>query len=87
MGSTLRIKLRRAAAGELLRLPGTVARVNKSTEAIAEAANGASKGGYESGSRQGRTRWRGGVVTATYEAILDNARNNTLTKSMDAGKF
>lgn len=87
MGSTLRIKLRRAAAGEMLRLPGTVARVNKSTEAIAEAANSVSEGGYESGSRQGRTRWRGGVVTANFDAILDNARNNTLTKSMDAGKF
>ena len=42
--------------------------------------------GYEAGSFQGRRRYRGSVITAGFKAQLDNARNNTLLRSLDAGR-
>ena len=66
--------------------PGIV----KDLEARAEAIASAAGDGYEVGSRQGQIvkqgRWRASVVTGDFDAILDNARNNTLLKSLDAGK-
>lgn len=49
---------------------------------IADAAGD----GYEMSSRTGKTRARASVITETYEAIDDNARRNTLLRSVAAGR-
>lgn len=90
----MKIKWRQGCWYDIRRMPGVISRAEQSAEAIAREANGLSgtgDGGYMTGSRQGRRapqgRWRTSVVTATGPAVVDNARNNTLVKSMDAGKF
>jgi hypothetical protein len=66
--------------------PALVAQEDDYAEQVASRANANGKGTYEVGSRQGRKnpqgRWRTSVVTADAEAIADNARNNTLIRSM-----
>lgn len=42
--------------------------------------------GYESSVVQGGSRVRGTVVTATPRAMVDNAKNNTLVNSLEAGR-
>lgn len=64
------------------RLPGVAAEINRRAEAIADAAGD----GYEWSAYDGLTRSRAGVVTASFKAIRDNAKNNTLVKSLDAGR-
>ncbi|MCH9731609.1 MAG: hypothetical protein K0U84_18365 [Actinomycetia bacterium] len=90
----MKIKWRKGAFYDVRRLPKVVATLERSAERIAEHANGmggTGDGGYMTGSQQGRRapqgRWRASVVTATGPTIVDNARNNTLVKSMDAGKL
>lgn len=66
--------------------PGVVADLERRAEAVAEAAGD----GYLAGSRQGASRpqgrWRASVVTGDWDAIVDNARNQTLLKALDAGR-
>jgi len=42
--------------------------------------------GYEGDVQTGRSRSRGGVVTASREAREDNARNNTLLRALAAAR-
>lgn len=42
--------------------------------------------GYEMSSRTGKTRARASVITGNFEAIKDNARHNTLLRSVMAGR-
>lgn len=66
--------------------PALVAREEALAQQVADRANTNGKGTYAVGSRQGRKnpqgRWRTSVVTADAEAMADNARNNTLIRSM-----
>lgn len=52
----------------------------------AQAIEAAAGPGYEASSQTGRTRARASVITADFEAIRDNAKNNTLLKSLDRGR-
>lgn len=74
---------------ELRSEPGVVADLEARAEAVAAAA-GESGFHYETGSQQGakkpQGRWRTSVVTADFDAILDNARHQTLLKALDAGR-
>ncbi len=82
---------------DIRRSPGVVAKLEAMAQAIADQANGASdlatdedEGGYRTSSVQGQKnpqgRWRTTVITATEKAIADNAANNTLLGSLDAGR-
>lgn len=86
----MKIKFHKGVFYDIRRSPKVVSALEGCSERIAAAANSSSPG-YATGSQQGvrrpQGRWRTSVVTGTAEAMVDNARNNTLVKSMDAGKF
>lgn len=75
-----RVKLNLQGFRDLRNSPGVMADLEARAERLADACGD----GYEPGSRQGRNRGRAGVVTATYRAMRDNAKNNTLVANMDA---
>lgn len=78
----MRIKYNLDAFEEIRRSPGVTADVNSRAARVAAAAGE----GYESSPYHGRTRNRASVITATHKARLDNAKNNTLLRSLDAGR-
>lgn len=79
----MKLKWNRAAFRELrTNEPGVISDLRSRTNRVASRAGE----GYKGNVIAGRSRARGGVVTATRRAIRDNARNNTLVKSMDAGR-
>ena len=67
---------------DLRRDPAVQADIDARTSRIADAAGD----GYEPGSYQGRRRYRGSVITASYKAQRDNAKRQTLLRSLDAGR-
>ena len=81
MGKT-KFKWNMGAFQDLRRLPGVVSELNSRAQAVADAAGV----GYVANDYDGRTRHRSGVITATPKAIRDNAKNNTLIKSLDAAR-
>lgn len=76
-----RIKWRLAGFRELRLEPGVIADLGERADAIASAAGP----GYEASTFAGKNRGRASVITADYDAIRDNARNQTLLRSLDAG--
>ncbi|MBJ8342779.1 hypothetical protein JGU71_28205 [Antrihabitans sp. YC3-6] len=85
----MRIKWDPNAFYDLRRSPGVVSDLEERASRV-QAAAGGSEGGYETSSQQGvkspQGRWRTSVVTATAEAMQDNATNNTLIRALDAGR-
>lgn len=79
-----RTKLRWNMGGftDIRRDPGVIADIDGRAADVAAAAGD----GYETGSWQGKTRYRGSVITATARAQKDQAKNNTLQRSLDAGR-
>ena len=73
----------------LRRAPGVIRELESAAESIASDANaGQLERGYVTGSRQGAPkgsdgRWRTSVVTTTIEAMVDDARNDTLAKLLE----
>lgn len=69
---------------------GTYRQVRHDPAAVAIIDSAAQRGaafagdGYEAGSYAGRTRHRGSIITATYEAQRDHAKNHTLARIIDA---
>lgn len=80
-----RIKWRRAGFPELRNEPGVLEDLQTRADAIADAAGD----GYESRPAEPgegkKGRARAAVLTGTAEARVDNARNQTLLRSIDAG--
>ena len=77
-----RIKWRLAGFEEIRRLPKTKAELKKRADRIASQAGE----GYEALEGEGKTRSRASVVTTSMRAINSNRKNNTLLRSLDAGK-
>lgn len=90
-----RLKWNRRGLYDLRRAPGVVADLEKRAEAIAAAAESSAAASgwpdakYATGSQQGvrrpQGRWRTSVVTANAEAMLDNAKNDTLLRNLSEG--
>lgn len=72
------------AATKLLKSPEVLADLERRANAIAAAAGGSPD--YEVDSRLGAERARASVVTATAEAMRDEATSRTLTRAIDAGR-
>lgn len=81
-----RVKLSSRGARAILKSPEVQAdlqrRINGGV-ADANAIAGIEGAEYEGDVRVGATRARGSLRTANYEARLDNARSNTILKSVD----
>ena len=77
----------------LRRDPGLIKDVEERAERVARACNaeaatnGRAGAKYATSSRQGakkpQGRWRTTVITANYEAMIDNHKNNTLEKCVN----
>jgi len=85
MAPRVKIKWRPGVFAEIRTLPAVMAEVDSMAQDIATAAGD----GFEArpaSATGGRVRGRAAVVTATARAIRRNARDQTLLKSMDAGR-
>lgn len=80
--SDVRIVVNQAAVAELLKSPEVQADLMARAERIASAAGD----GFAANSIIGAHRARASVITATVQARVEEARNRTLTKSIDAGR-
>lgn len=75
------IKWKMAGFRKLRKSPEIAADVEQRARRIAAVAGE----GYEDSQVMGKTRARASVITATYKAQLDNAKHNTLLRSLNAG--
>lgn len=80
-----RIRFNQAAIKKLLKAEAVREDVHRRAKAIADAAGGEEKG-YEAQSSIGLNRARAAAITTTTEAIVDNARNQSLLRNIDAGR-
>ena len=78
-----RLVFNRKAFRQILTDPGVVADMQRRAEAIAEAAG---EGYVAAVTENPHTRARAAVIAASPEAAADNAANNTLLRSLDAGR-
>jgi hypothetical protein len=76
------VKLNRAGLRDLLRSPEVRRDLERRARQIATAAGP----GFESDSEIGRNRARASVWTATLEAMVAEATDRALTRSIDAGR-
>lgn len=76
-----KITWKMAGFKKLRKSPGVAADIASRAERIAAMAGE----GYESSQVMGKTRARASVITASYKAQLDNAKHNTLLRSLNAG--
>lgn len=68
--------------GRILKGPEMFALVSRQTRAIAAAAGP----GMEASTIVGRSRVRGSVITSTQQARENQARDQALTRAIDAGR-
>lgn len=73
-----RIKWRNPGFRELRLSPEALEMVEAHADDVAAKAGA----GYEASAVYGKNRARASVITADFEAILDNARNNTLIRAL-----
>lgn len=78
----MRIKYNFKAFEHIRRLPAIEQDINNRAEKIAAHAGN----GYQASPYAGKTRHRASVITTTYKAKRDNAKNNTLIRSLHAGQ-
>ena len=76
-----RIKWNVKAFRELRLESGVIADLEDRAERVAAAAGD----GYEASAMAGKNRGRASVVTGDYAAMRDNAKHQTLLRSLDAG--
>lgn len=74
------IKWNRSTFLEIARHPEVASRIDAAAARVAAAAGE----GYEAGQWQGVYRRRASVITATPRAMVDNRKNNTLARAMNA---
>ncbi|QGH76640.1 hypothetical protein PBI_QUASAR_11 [Gordonia phage Quasar] len=83
MGKAGTVRLNRKGFREIRSAPKLIHKIDQITGGIADRAN-LDEPGYKTSSQEGAARpqgrHRGTVITATQEAIEDNANNNTLLK-------
>lgn len=83
---TVRIKWNPNALYDVRRDPALIAAEEEAAQKVADEANSIGKGTYVVGSRQGakrpQGRWRTSVATGDAKAMADNARHNTLIRSL-----
>lgn len=80
--SKVRVKVHSAAARSLLNSGEVKADLGRRAGAISAAAGE----GYQASVQAGRNRARASVITGDYQSIKDNAKNNTLLRSLDRGR-
>lgn len=73
-----RVKWNNKAFRELRLLPEILEEVEQRADDVASKAGF----GYKASAVYGKNRARASVITATFDAILDNARNNTLLRAL-----
>ena len=71
---------------EVRRLPATQAWVRETCQRIADACGDGYSWSDQQGRRNPSGRWRGVVAAHSYQARLDNARNNTLVRELARGR-
>ena len=81
MANKVKVKMNGKSARELL----NSAVVRDALKARADAIAAASGDGYEPSVQTGKNRARASVITGTPKAMRDNAKNNTLLKSLGQG--
>lgn len=77
-----RIKWNIAGFRQLRLEPGVIADLGERADRIADAAGP----GYEASTFEGQNRGRASVITADFNAIRDNAKNQSLLRNLDAGR-
>lgn len=85
MARRVKIHWKRGVFAEIRTLPAVLSELDSMAEAIANRAGD----GFEARAAEntgGKVRGRAAVVTASMKAIRRNAREQTLLKSMDAGR-
>lgn len=81
----MRFKFRNKAHNYIRHSPGVVTYINTAAEVIADHAAELSDGNYGVSPYDGRKRHRASVMAHGRKTILDNKKNNTLLKALDAG--
>lgn len=83
--SKVTVRMTSAQRTKLLRSAAVEAEIRKRTDAI-HAAAGGDAAGYRAETAVNSRRARGAVYTYDLKAIKDNAKNNTLVRSLEAGR-
>lgn len=78
----MKVKMTAGWRKPLLKAPGVRADIRRRADKIARAAGP----GFVAEVYDGTPRWRASVRTDTYEAMVDEAENRTLTRAFDAGR-
>jgi hypothetical protein len=79
------IRMTAAQRTKLLRSAAVEAEIRRRTNAI-HAAAGGDAAGYRAETAVNTRRARGAVYTYDLKAVKDNAKNNTLVRSLEAGR-
>lgn len=82
MAKSIQVRMKSSGAAALLNGPEMVADMDRRAKAVAAAAGV----GYVGDGRAGRARAHGMARTDTGDSVYDNARRNTLLKSLGAGR-
>lgn len=78
----MKISWNNKAFSEILKGQDTLKMVDVEARKVASRAASYSPGRYEASSMVGKNRARSSVITADAKAIRENARNNTLLRSL-----
>ena len=84
--ANVKVKMNRAGVREVLQSDGVQNDLLARAKAIAASANASSGGGYAADVIAGKNRARAVVKATDRNSAFDNSRNNTLAKSIDAGR-
>lgn len=80
--ATVKVDIRPGALGEIAKSREVGAELDRRAQAVAAAAGS----GYKALPGMESRRERASVITATRRAIVDNSRNGTLLKALDAAR-